>query len=143
MFQASDPIATLDWIVKFTDYSRRPVLQANPVNQCVVKRSELEQLFDHESKSGKRLAGNRSLSALIMIVSNLRPFALGGSAANLTHWSSINSKHRREIVNFLLFMLAIFLIVAGIALVPTRSELRTRRARVIHNRREQGNSLRS
>ena len=46
-------------------------------------------------------------------------------------------------MNFLLFMLEIFLIVAGIALVPTRSELRTCRARVIHNGREQGNSLRS
>jgi hypothetical protein len=76
-----------------------------------------------------------------MIVSN--PFAFGGSAANLTRQSSINSKHRREIVNFLLFMLEIFLIAAGIDLVPTRSELRTCRARVIHNGREQGNSLRS
>ena len=43
-------------------------------------------------------------------------------------------------MNFLLFMLEIFLIVAVIALVPTRSELRTCRARVIHNGREQGNS---
>ena len=46
-------------------------------------------------------------------------------------------------MNFLLFMLEIFLIVAGIALVPTRSELRACRARVIHNGREQGISLRS
>jgi hypothetical protein len=42
-------------------------------------------------------------------------------------------------MNLLLFLLEIFLIVAGIALVPARSEL----ARVIHNEREQGNSLRS
>jgi len=46
-------------------------------------------------------------------------------------------------VNFLLFMLEIFLIVAGIALVPEPSKLRICRARVIHNGREQGNSLRS
>jgi len=46
-------------------------------------------------------------------------------------------------VNFLLFMFEIFLIVAGIVLVPTRSELRACRARVIHNGREQETSLRS
>jgi hypothetical protein len=50
MFQASDPIATLEKIVKITDYSRRPLLQADPVNQCVVKRLELEEnFFEHES----------------------------------------------------------------------------------------------
>ena len=46
-------------------------------------------------------------------------------------------------MTLLLFLFEIFLIVAGIALVPARSELRIRRARVIHNEREQGNSLRS
>jgi hypothetical protein len=46
-------------------------------------------------------------------------------------------------MNLLLFVLEIFLVVAGIALVPARSELRVRRARVINNKREQGNSLRS
>ena len=46
-------------------------------------------------------------------------------------------------MNLLLFLLEIFVIVAGIALVPAPSELRISRARVIHNEREQGNSLRS
>jgi len=46
-------------------------------------------------------------------------------------------------MNLLLFALEIFLVVAGIALVPARSELRISRARVINNEREQGNSLRS
>ena len=46
-------------------------------------------------------------------------------------------------MNFLLFILEIFLIVAGMALLPTRSELRACRARVIHNGREQETSLRS
>jgi hypothetical protein len=45
-------------------------------------------------------------------------------------------------MNFLLFVLEIFVIVAGIALVPARSELRISRARVIQNEREQGKSLR-
>jgi hypothetical protein len=44
-------------------------------------------------------------------------------------------------MNLLLFMLEIFVILAAIALVPTRSELRASRARVIHNEREQENSL--
>ena len=43
-------------------------------------------------------------------------------------------------MNFFLFLLEIFLVVAGIALVPARTELRVSRARVIHNEREQGNS---
>ena len=43
-------------------------------------------------------------------------------------------------MNFFLFVLEIFFVVAGIALVPARSELRVGRARVIHNEREQGNS---
>jgi hypothetical protein len=46
-------------------------------------------------------------------------------------------------MNLLLFLLEIFLIVAGVAVVPTRSELRISRSRVSHNEREQGNSLRS
>ena len=46
-------------------------------------------------------------------------------------------------MNLLLFVLEIFLIVAAIALVPARSELRISRARVIHNEHEQENSLRS
>ena len=44
-------------------------------------------------------------------------------------------------MNFFLFVLEIFLVVAGIALVPARSELRISRTRVIHNERERGNSL--
>ena len=43
-------------------------------------------------------------------------------------------------MNFFLFVLEIFLVVAGIALVPARSELRVSRARVIHNERERRNS---
>jgi hypothetical protein len=39
-------------------------------------------------------------------------------------------------MNFFLFVLEIFLIVAGIALVPTRSELQICRAGVIPNERE-------
>jgi hypothetical protein len=46
-------------------------------------------------------------------------------------------------MNILLFVLEIFLIVAAIALVPARSELRISRARVIHNERQRDNSLRS
>ena len=46
-------------------------------------------------------------------------------------------------MNLFLFVLEIFLVVAGIALVPAQSELRVRRTRVINNEREQGNSLRS
>ena len=42
-------------------------------------------------------------------------------------------------MNFFLFVLEIFLVVAGIALVPARSQLRVSRARVIHNERERGN----
>jgi len=38
-------------------------------------------------------------------------------------------------VNLLLFVLEIFLVVAGIALVPARSELRVSRTRVIHSER--------
>jgi hypothetical protein len=47
------------------------------------------------------------------------------------------------IMNLLLFVLEIFPIVAGIALVPARSELRISRARVINDERDQENSLRS
>ena len=43
-------------------------------------------------------------------------------------------------MNFLLLVLEIVLVVAGIALVPTRSELRICHHREIHER-EQGNSL--
>ena len=46
-------------------------------------------------------------------------------------------------MNLFLLMLEIFVLVAAIALVPTRSELRISRARVTHNEREQDNSLRS
>ena len=45
-------------------------------------------------------------------------------------------------MNFLLFVLEILFVVAVIALVPGRPELRLRRARVIHHR-EQRNSVRS
>jgi hypothetical protein len=41
------------------------------------------------------------------------------------------------IMNFFLFVLEIFLIVAGIALVPAKSELRVSRTRVIRHEREQ------
>jgi hypothetical protein len=44
-------------------------------------------------------------------------------------------------MNLLLFMLEIFLVVAGIALVPARSELQVSRTRVIQNKREQANSV--
>jgi hypothetical protein len=46
-------------------------------------------------------------------------------------------------MNFLLFALGIFPVVAEIAFVPTRSELRICRPRGIHNERAQGSSLRS
>jgi hypothetical protein len=47
-------------------------------------------------------------------------------------------------MSFLLFVLEIFLVLAGIALVPARSELRVSRDRVIHNNDgEKANSLRS
>jgi hypothetical protein len=46
-------------------------------------------------------------------------------------------------MNFFLFVLEIFLVVVGIALVPAPSELRVSRTRVTHDEREQGNSLRS
>ena len=55
----------------------------------------------------------------------------------------IHRKHKKVIMNLLLFVLEIFLIVAGIALVPARSELRINLARVIDDEREQENSLRS
>ena len=45
-------------------------------------------------------------------------------------------------MNFFLFLLEIFLVVAGIALVPARTELRVSRTRVIHNEGERGNSPR-
>ena len=47
------------------------------------------------------------------------------------------------IMNLLLFVLEIFLIVAGIALVPARAELRISGARVINDERDQESSLRS
>jgi hypothetical protein len=46
-------------------------------------------------------------------------------------------------MNFLLFVLEILFVVAGIAFVPGRSELQLRRARVFHNGREQRNTPRS
>jgi hypothetical protein len=46
-------------------------------------------------------------------------------------------------VNFFLFVLEIFVVVAGIALVPARSELRVNRSRVTHDERKQENSSRS
>jgi hypothetical protein len=54
----------------------------------------------------------------------------------------IHGKHRNVIMNLLLFMLEIFVIVTAIALVPARSELRNSRSRLIHNERQQDNSLR-
>jgi len=85
--------------------------------------------------------GNRSPVASIMIVRDLKAFVFG--SLNGQPNPLVDSKHRRAIMNLLLFVLEIFLVVAGIALVPARSELRVRRARVINNKREQGNSLRS
>ena len=46
-------------------------------------------------------------------------------------------------MNSLLFVLERLFVVAVIALVPLRSELRLSRVRVIHNERDQRNSLRS
>jgi hypothetical protein len=46
-------------------------------------------------------------------------------------------------MSLLLFVLEIFLVLIGISLVPTRSELRISRARVIHNERQRGIYLRS
>ena len=46
-------------------------------------------------------------------------------------------------MNALLFVFEIILIVAGIALVPARSQLRTYRHREVYNEREQKNSVRS
>ena len=55
----------------------------------------------------------------------------------------IHREYRRAIMNIFLFLLEIFLIVAGIALVPAGSELRVSRARAVDNKRDQENSLRS
>jgi len=55
----------------------------------------------------------------------------------------IHRKRWKVIMNLLLFVLEIFPIVAGIALVPARSELRISRARVIDDERDLENSLRS
>jgi hypothetical protein len=46
-------------------------------------------------------------------------------------------------MNLLLFVLEIFLIVVGIALVPARSELRMNRDGEAYNERERRNSFRS
>jgi hypothetical protein len=46
-------------------------------------------------------------------------------------------------MNFLPFLLEIIAVVAGIALVPARSELRIYRSRDTYNERERENSLRS
>ena len=53
----------------------------------------------------------------------------------------IHRKHRKVIMNLLLFVFEIFLIVAGIALVPAGSQLRVSRARAVDNERDQENSL--
>jgi len=45
-------------------------------------------------------------------------------------------------MSFFLFVLEIFLVVVGVALVPAQSELRVSRAQVIGNKRKQRNSLR-
>jgi hypothetical protein len=73
-----------------------------------------------------------------MIVSD--PSALLGGQPNPLV-ALIHRKHRKVIMNLLLFMLEIFIIAAAIALVPTRSELRISRARVIQNEHEHGSSL--
>jgi hypothetical protein len=74
-----------------------------------------------------------------MIVSDLSAFALDCSAII----ALIDRKHGKVIMNLLLFVLEIFPIVAGIALVPSQSELRISRARAIDDERDQKNSLRS
>jgi hypothetical protein len=94
------------------------------------------------SGTGK-LHGNRFLSAPIMLVRDLRAFAFGLLSGQPNPLVAFITTTRRAIVNFFLFVLEIFLVVAGIALVPARSELRVSRTRVVHNEREQGNSLRS
>jgi len=85
--------------------------------------------------------GNRSPVASIMIVRDLKAFVFG--SLNGQPNPLVDSKHRRAIMNLLLFVLEIFLVVAGIALVPARSELRVNRSRVTHDERKQENSPRS
>jgi hypothetical protein len=85
--------------------------------------------------------GNRSPLAPIMIVRDLRTFAFASLSGQ--PFVALIRKRRKVIMNLLLFVMEIFLIVAAIGLVPARSELRISRARVIHNEREQENSLRS
>ena len=82
--------------------------------------------------------GNKSPVAPIMIVG--AGFRIAQRPTNALV-ALIRSEHRRAIMNFFLFVLEIFLVVAGIALVPARSELRISRTRVIHDERERGNSL--
>jgi hypothetical protein len=77
-----------------------------------------------------------------MIVSDLSAFVFG-LLSGQPLVALIHRKHGKVIMNLLLFVLKIFPIVAGIALVPARSELRISRARLIDNEREQENSLRS
>ena len=81
--------------------------------------------------------GNKSRVAPIMIVG--AGFRIAQRPTNALV-ALIRSEHRRAIMNFFLFVLEIFLVVAGIALVPPR--LRISRTRVIHNERERGNCLR-
>ena len=69
-------------------------------------------------------------------------FVFGSLSGQPTLVTLIRSEHRRTIMNFFLFVLEIFLVVAGIALVPARSELRVSSTRVIHNEGERGNSPR-
>jgi hypothetical protein len=85
-------------------------------------------------------AGNRSPLAPIMIVSDPSALLSGQPNPLLT---LIQRKHRRVIMNLFLFISEIFVIVAAIALVPARSELRISRVQAIHNERQEDNPLRS
>jgi len=72
-------------------------------------------------------AGNRSPLDSIMIVRDLSAFVFG-LLCGQPLVALIHRKHGKVIMNLLLFVLEVFLIVAGIALVPARSELRISRA---------------
>ncbi len=74
-----------------------------------------------------------------MIVRDLEAFVFGSLRGQP---NPLAGKRRRAIMSSLLFVLEIFLVVGGIAVVPARSELRVSRTRGIYNEHERGNSLR-
>jgi hypothetical protein len=75
-----------------------------------------------------------------MVMRDLMAFVFESLSGHQSY-SLLDSKHGRAIMNVLLFVMEIFLVVAGIALVPARSELRVSRTRVVHNEHEQRNPL--